>query len=394
MGFGLYLEGTVLLAARFRRFRPGPDDFLGWTVLSGDRRMSKRTGKNYLFCGQVQPRWHEHLDVQLLDFKVVRFKRTQKLRVRTPGRRPGPQSLKVIWTNPSVESHCHHCYRHYHHQPWGNGPEDESGASARLSWVVSHPSGCEICVKPWSKSWYWWSCDAPVAHIELCFDRFWGPFTLTMPSRDALLHWSMLCKQFFVAFHDARAAACKALLHDFTWSCQQKNLEAHKTRHDRQNQRTHIRLQTTPAISVTAIKLRHQAGQWQEIPRGDFCSGHSLMHFSSLYASARRPKRRCVKCHQWDCSALVVEALNVPCCSTLSWKICGTSRVLGLPGPKGIAKLGKGVHFSSSQICQWSRGNEVQWSIKRSGKGEMEVFFHLDHQLFSEWLLGGGFKHF
>lgn len=29
--------------------------------------------------------------------------------------------------------------------------------------------------------------------IELCFDRFWGPFTLTMPSRDALLHWNMLC---------------------------------------------------------------------------------------------------------------------------------------------------------------------------------------------------------
>ena len=40
-----------------------------------------------------------------------------------------------------------------------------------------------------------------------------------------------------------------------------KNLEAHKTRHDRQNHKTHIRLQTTPAISVTAIELRHQAGQ-------------------------------------------------------------------------------------------------------------------------------------
>ena len=44
------LEGPVLLAAPFD------------LVLSGDRRMSKRTGKDHLFWGQIQPRWHEHLD--------------------------------------------------------------------------------------------------------------------------------------------------------------------------------------------------------------------------------------------------------------------------------------------------------------------------------------------
>ena len=191
-------------------------------VLSGDRRMSKRTGKDHLFWWQIQPRWHEHLDFYFV-FSNVRFT-LPKTNGFAFGRSPGPKRETHLFTNQPQGFRCKllvsgsgswwnliSCLSHcYHHVPSPAMRQWPGGwirclCAGGLSGVVFpiELDGGYVETMPNYEKYHLSYCSielgcyqVPILNlpsIELCFDRFWGPFTLTMPSRDALLHWNMLC---------------------------------------------------------------------------------------------------------------------------------------------------------------------------------------------------------
>ena len=169
-------------------------------VLSGDRRMSKRTGKDHLFWWQIQPRWHEHLDFYFV-FSNVRFtlpktnsshligglapKGNSSFHQPTPGFQVQAVSFRECIL---MESHRHHCFLTatitYRHQPWGNGPEDESGASAQgdSAELCSSSNSMEDIWKPCPtrRSIIWamhhWTWLLPSSHLESPQHRalFWS----------------------------------------------------------------------------------------------------------------------------------------------------------------------------------------------------------------------------
>lgn len=166
-----------------------------------------------------------------------------------------------------MESHHHHCFLTatitYRHQPWGNGPEDESGASApRHSAELCSPSNwMEDMWKPCPtmRSIIWvmhhWTWLLPSSHLESPQHRalFWS---FLRP-----IHTYHAIKRCFAALKHALQFLWLSMIqeqqhmkHCFMIQNDPVNKKFLKhTRHDRERSKNHIRLQTMPSAVTVAF---------------------------------------------------------------------------------------------------------------------------------------------
>ena len=93
-------------------------------------------------------------------------------------------------------------------------------------------------------------------------------------------------------------------------------------------------------------------------------------------AVSRQPRRRSVKCHQLDCSALVVEALNVSWCRSV--EVLGRRAFQVVFGKRWDPRC---AFFLSDFINE----EAMQFKYQEILKGQNGGVSHLDDQLFSEW---------